>query len=100
MRRVAEPAARVDFRRSRWIHNALLRHICETCGAEMLRPFLGGPEVRLHRQQLSPLVAVRIVAVIIDEHPNRAAFPENPKNILDSRGWVGPVIRRFNGYRM
>src|SRR6266481_376683 len=40
---------------------------------------------------------MRIVAVIVNEDPRRAAISENTKNIFEARRGVGPVIGRFHG---
>src|SRR5216684_3894329 len=67
--RVEEPTARVNLRRRRAIDNSLVRHVCKTCGAEMLCPFFCGEKMRWHREKISPLVGVRIVAVVVNEEP-------------------------------
>src|SRR5712664_356117 len=98
--RVAEPPPRVDLRRWGAIHDALVHYVRESRSTEQSAPFLGGQKMRGHREETSPLVAVRIVAIVVDQDPRRAPVAENPKNILDAGGGIGPVIRRFDGNRM
>src|SRR6267378_3664963 len=65
--RVAKPPARVDFRRWRAIHDALVRDVRESDGAELFAPLFRGEKVRFHRQQVSPLVAMRVIPVVVDQ---------------------------------
>src|SRR6266568_7136633 len=91
--RVSEPPARVDLRRWRRIHDAFVCDILETSRAEQFGPFLGGKKMRRYRQQISPVMAVRIVAVVVDEDPRRPALVQNAKNISEAGSRIGPVIR-------
>src|SRR6267378_7285322 len=95
--RVLEPPARVNLRRRGSINDALVSYVGESSIAEQPAPFLGGEEMRGHREETSPLVAVWIVAVVVEQDPRRATFAENAKNIFDARGRIRPVIRRFHG---
>src|SRR5206468_7638880 len=93
MLRVSEPSAPVHFRRWRRIHDAFVRDILETGSAEQFGPFLAGKKMRGYRQQISPMVAVRIVAVIVDEDPGRPALVQDAKNISEAGSRIPPVIR-------
>src|SRR5207245_9091816 len=90
---VSEPSARVDFRRRRRIHDAFVSDILETCRAEQLGPLFGGKKMRGYRKQISPVVAMRIVAVVVDEEPRRPALVQHAKNISEAGSRIGPVIR-------
>jgi len=45
-------------------------------------------------------VGVWIIAVVVDQGPRRTAILEHAKNIFESGGGIGPVIRRFHGNRV
>src|SRR6266852_7933050 len=93
MLRVSEPPARVDFGRWRRIHDAFVRDILETGRAEQFGPFLAGKKMRGYRQQISPVMAELIVAVVVDEEPRRPALVQHAKNISEAGSRIGPVIR-------
>src|SRR6266568_1033758 len=93
MLRVSEPPPRVNFRRRRRINDAFVSDILETSRAEQFGPFLARKKMRGYRQQISPMVAVRIVAVVVDEDPRRPALVQHAKNISEAGSRIGPVIR-------
>src|SRR6266404_2561153 len=95
--RIAKPPAGIYCWRWRWIHDSFVHHICESRVSKQLRPLVAGKQVRRHGEQLTPLVAVRIVAVIVDQNPSRPAVAQHAKNIFDSGGRIRPVVRRFHG---
>src|SRR5260370_34519500 len=90
---VAEPSASVDFRRRGWINDSLVRHFRKSRGAKQFGPFLGRQETRGYRKETSPLVAMRIVAIVVDQDPYRAAIAEYTENIFGACRGIGPVIR-------
>src|SRR5207249_11801395 len=100
MLRVTKPPARVNLWRGRRINDALLRYVREPRFAEQSAPFFGSEKMCMHREKTSPLMAMRIVTVVVDQHAHRAAFAENAKNIFDARSGIGPVIRRFDRNHM
>src|SRR5882724_1568434 len=66
---IAKPPASIGCWRWRWIHDSFVRDVRESGAAEKFNPFLAGQEMRPNREQLTPLVAMRIVAVIVDQNP-------------------------------
>lgn len=67
--RIAEPAAVIFLRIRSRIGNALVRHVFESGGAKESSPLFSGEQFRGNRQDFAPLMAMRIVAVIIDQNP-------------------------------
>src|SRR5437870_3845922 len=71
--RVAEPPAGVNLRRSRMVSDSFGLHISETGSAKPFAPFRCGEQVCFDREQTAPLMSMRIVAIVVDEDPSRAA---------------------------
>ena len=44
-----------------------------------------------------PLMAIGIVAVVVDENPGRAAFSEDAMDFANAARGIRPVVRRFDG---
>src|SRR5215467_6081478 len=61
LRGVAEPTARINLRRRRRIGDAFALHCSKTSEAEKFAPLFPGEQMRFYREQLSPLMAMRIV---------------------------------------
>src|SRR5690349_6187622 len=100
LRGVVEPSARVNLRRWRRIRNTFVPHVSETRSTEKLAPFLGGEQMCIYREQIAPLMTMRIVAVVVDENPRRAAGLHHAKNVANAGGRIRPVIRRLDGNRV
>jgi hypothetical protein len=49
-------------------------YIRETGVTKYFLPFVGGKQMRGDGKFFAPLVAIRVVAVIVDQDPGRAAF--------------------------
>src|SRR5260370_29506473 len=90
--RVAEPPPSVDLRRWRAIDNSLVRDVRESRFPKKSAPLLGGEKMRRHREQTSPLVAMRLVAVVVDQNPGRAAFDEHATYIFVPPQVARPVV--------
>src|ERR1700739_2799738 len=82
LRRITKPPPVVNLWRRRWINNPLMQDVNESSRSEKLRPLLRQQQMRRHSQQWPPLVAMRIVPIIIDQNPSRPAWPQHPKNLL------------------
>ena len=82
------------------IGNALVLHSSKACGAKKFAPFRRREQVRPYCQQAAPLMRVRIVPIIVDENPGRAAGFQHAKNFADAHSRIGPVVRRLDGNGM
>src|SRR6202046_1088789 len=93
---VAEPAAVLTLRRGSGIGEQTMGDICESCFAKQFFPFSGGKQMRRDGKFFSPLVGVRVVAIIVDQDPGRAAFMQHAINFADAFGRGGPVVGRLD----
>src|SRR5215469_7995289 len=75
-------------------------HVTKIGGTEKFAPVFPGEQVRFYREQFAPLVAMRIVSVVVDPNPRRPAGLQHAKNLADAGGGIGPVIRRLDGNRV
>src|ERR1700683_5782681 len=66
---VAEPAAGVDLGRGGGVWEQAMGDVRKTCVAEHFFPFIGGKQMRGDGKFFAPLVAIRIVAIIVDQDP-------------------------------
>src|SRR5256884_2261541 len=98
--RVAEPPAGVNLRRSRMVSDSFGLHISETGSAKPFAPFRCGEQVCFDREQTAPLMSMRIVAIVVDEDPSRAAGLQHPEDFANAGDRIGPVISRFDGNDM
>jgi hypothetical protein len=74
-----------------------VRDIGEAGGAEQIGPFFGGVEMGGRGKIFGPLMAVGIVAVIVDEDGGAATFGENAKDFLQAAHRIGPIVGGFDG---
>ena len=66
----------------------------ESCVAKHFLPFFGGKQMGGDRKFFAPRMAIRIVAIIVDQDPGRAAFVQDAINFADALSRVRPVVRK------
>ena len=94
---VAEPSAGICVGRGSGIWDQFVDDAGEAGGAEQVGPFGGGMEMRWNREIFGPLMAVGIVAEIVDEDGDAAAFGEDAENFGEAARGIGPVVGGFDG---
>ena len=77
-----------------------MRDVSEARTPEKLAPFIGREKMRGDREERAPLLAVRIVAIVVDQDPGRSALAQNAIDFFQPRGGIGPVVGRFDGDRV
>lgn len=97
---IAEPPALVPFGRRRGIGYAFVLNAGKSHFGEKLCPFGGRKQMRRDTQNFAPLMSMHVFAVVVDEHPGRAAFAQNAVNFAQSGARIGPVVCSLDGNRV
>src|SRR2546425_12763974 len=77
LRGVAKPFSGINLRRWRGIGDSFVRDVSEARTPEKLAPFIGREKMRGDREEPAPLLAVRVVGIVVDQDPGRPALTQN-----------------------